>query len=104
MKTTLFAAILSITPLGAAADPDLSVTFSAGLGGVVSPVYFGSDDYAAGVTGRFKFHHLRLGDLEFGNPDPDAVAMGVLPRPSFRLVAPGPARITRSWPVSMIST
>ena len=86
MKTTLFAGILSVAPLGAVADPGLAVTFSAGLGGSVSPVYFGSDSYSAGVTGSFALEHLRLGDLEFGSPGPKPDAAGVKPRASFRLV------------------
>ncbi|WP_170168823.1 MipA/OmpV family protein [Rhodovulum iodosum] len=72
----------------ASAESGVGLSFSAGLGGIVAPEYFGSEDYEAGVTGGFEFGHLRIGKLEFGDPDPNAVAMGLRPRGSFRLIGP----------------
>jgi outer membrane protein len=86
MRLTVLAAALSVTPLIAAADSGIDLSFSAGLGGIVAPEYFGSDSYSAGVTGGFEFGHFNFGDIELGDPDPDAVRLGWQPRGSFRLV------------------
>ena len=86
MTMRLLAAALSILPITAQADSGLGLSFAAGVGGQVAPEYFGSDDYRLGPTGGFDFGHLRIGRLEFGDPDPDAVTLGFAPRGSFRLI------------------
>lgn len=63
------------------------LSFTAGLGAKVSPEYFGSDDHAVGPTGSFSVQHLRIGKLEFGDPDPDVQSLGLHPRRSFRFIA-----------------
>ncbi|MCB1332181.1 MAG: MipA/OmpV family protein [Roseivivax sp.] len=85
MNRLLFA-IVSLAPMGAAAESGAHFSFNAGLGAVVAPSYFGSDDYEVGPTGSFQFGHLKLGKLEFGNPDPDAVSLGWHPRGSLRVI------------------
>jgi outer membrane scaffolding protein for murein synthesis (MipA/OmpV family) len=83
---TLAAAIAAAFALSqSVAAAELS--FSAGLGPKISPEYFGSDDYKVGPTGSFSFQHLRIGKLEFGNPDPDVQNFGLHPRGSFRFIS-----------------
>ncbi|MBF9060266.1 MipA/OmpV family protein [Rhodobacterales bacterium HKCCSP123] len=95
MKPVLLTTALALAPMIAAADSGISLSFAAGVGGTVAPEYFGSDSYGAGVTGGFDFGHLRIGGIEIGDPDPDAVAMGLRPRGSFRLIG---ARNTADYP------
>ena len=95
MKSVLLATALSLAPIIATADSGPALSFSAGLGANVAPEYFGSDSYGIGVTGGFDFGHLRIGGIEIGDPDPDAVSMGLQPRGSFRLIG---ARNTADYP------
>jgi outer membrane protein len=85
-NAALFASLIAVLPMTAAAQSSPSLSFSAGLGGQISPDYFGSDDYSAGVAGGFSFGHLRMGALELGDPDPNAVSYGWRPRAAFRIV------------------
>ena len=82
----LAALALGALPAAAAAQTGPQLTFEAGLGARIAPDYFGSEDYGTGATGSFSFGHARIGGLEFGDPDPDAVALGFRPRGSVRLV------------------
>ncbi|QFT99312.1 MltA-interacting protein MipA [Roseovarius sp. THAF8] len=88
MKYTFLIAAMAtpLLPGTALAQSGPSLSFAAGIGGNYQPEYFGSDDYDAGVTGGFKFGHLRIGRLEFGDPDPNAVDLGWRPRGSLRLI------------------
>ena len=86
MKSTFLIAAMTVLPGMALAQSGPSLSFSAGIGGNYQPEYFGSDDYETGVTGGFKFGHLKIGRLEFGDPDPNAVDLGWRPRGSFRLI------------------
>lgn len=88
MKYTFLIAAMAapVLPGSALAQSGPSLSFAAGIGGNYQPEYFGSDDYDAGVTGGFKFGHLRIGRLEFGDPDPNAVDLGWRPRGSLRLI------------------
>jgi outer membrane scaffolding protein for murein synthesis (MipA/OmpV family) len=86
MKSCLLAAALSLAPMIATADSGPALSFSAGPGAKVAPGYFGSDSYGVGATGGFDFGRLRVGAIEIGDPDPDAVLMGLRPRGSFRVI------------------
>ncbi|KRS14724.1 hypothetical protein XM53_03240 [Roseovarius atlanticus] len=86
MKSTFLIAAVTVLPGMALAQSGPSLSFSAGIGGIYQPEYFGSDDYEAGVTGGFKFGHLKIGRLEFGDPDPNAVDLGWRPRGSLRVI------------------
>ncbi|MBY6202464.1 MipA/OmpV family protein [Maritalea mobilis] len=86
MKLPHLVAVLVCMPFAAQAQSDFELSFSAGLGGQVSPDYFGSEDYSAGVAGGFQFGHLRLGGVEIGDPDPNATSYGWRPRGSFRFI------------------
>ncbi|MBS0125818.1 MipA/OmpV family protein [Thetidibacter halocola] len=63
------------------------LVFTLGLGGAVNPAYFGSDEYAFGPSGSFKFHYLGLGGRSFGNPDPTVVQTGFGVHGSLRFVS-----------------
>lgn len=86
MKVTFLIAAMTCLPGMALAQSGPSLSFSAGIGGNYQPEYFGSDDYEAGATGGLGFGHLKIGRLEFGDPDPNAVDLGWRPRGAFRLV------------------
>ncbi|WP_170067106.1 MipA/OmpV family protein [Roseovarius confluentis] len=86
MKSTFLIAAMTCVPGMALAQSGPSLSFSAGIGGIYQPEYFGSDDYEADVTGGFKFGHLKIGRLEFGDPDPNAVDLGWRPRGSLRVI------------------
>lgn len=86
MKPTFLIAAMTCVPGMTLAQSGPSLSFSAGVGGISQPEYFGSDDYEAGVTGGFRFGHLKIGRLEFGDPDPNAVDLGWRPRGSLRVI------------------
>jgi outer membrane scaffolding protein for murein synthesis (MipA/OmpV family) len=86
MKSTFLIAAFTLLPGMALAQSGPSLSFSAGIGGIYQPEYFGSDDYEADVTGGFDFGHLKIGRLEFGDPDPNAVDLGWRPRGSLRVI------------------
>ncbi|MEM9796086.1 MAG: MipA/OmpV family protein [Pseudomonadota bacterium] len=64
--------------------PAIGFTLSGGLG--AQPSYFGSGDTDYGPTGGFELNYLRLGRLEFGNPDPLFVPEGLGVTGSFRFI------------------
>ena len=74
-----------VTPVAAPAAAPAFV-FSLRGGVATAPEYFGSDEYTVGPDFGFRFHALRLGGLEFGDPDPLATRRGLSFRGSFRYV------------------
>ncbi|MEO1796646.1 MAG: MipA/OmpV family protein [Pseudomonadota bacterium] len=84
--TSILTAASLCVGLGGHALAETSLSFSLGFGGQVTPDYFGSDTYSFGPAGSFSPQYLKLGRVEFGDPDPNAVQLGFYPRGSFRLI------------------
>lgn len=61
--------------------------FTAGLGVLSRPEFFGSEDSVVGATGSFSFEYLRFGSLQLGEPDPNAVPSGLSYGGSVRVVS-----------------
>lgn len=61
--------------------------FTAGLGILSRPEFFGSDDNDVLATGSFSFEYLRFGSFELGEPDPNAVPRGLSYGGSVRVVS-----------------
>lgn len=80
---------------GALTAPALSTQSAGGpafvfslRGGVAgAPAYFGSEKFEAGADVGFRFHYLRLGSREIGNPDPWQEDLGFGVHGSFRVIS-----------------
>ncbi len=57
-----------VEPQPSAVEPPSRVTFTLGAGVRLTPAYFGASSGFAGPTGNFQLHHIRIGNLEFGDP------------------------------------
>lgn len=83
-------ALVLATPLSAPAmaGEGAPVTFTLGLGGSLTPGYFGSDRYRLGPSGSFGIDEVRLpGGFGFGSPSTRPLEPGFGLRGAFRLVA-----------------
>ncbi|MEL6913816.1 MAG: MipA/OmpV family protein [Pseudomonadota bacterium] len=85
MSPRLFAFAAGLALSAAAAQAE-TLAFSVGVGAQMQQDYFGSADDSVGPTGSFSPRYLRLGSVEIGDPDPNAVSLGFHPRGSFRFI------------------
>lgn len=69
--------------------------FTAGIGMISRPEYFGSDQTVVGPTGSFSFEYLKFGDFELGEANPNAQPRGLSFGGSFRIV---PERVSSDFP------